>query len=182
MSTDHDLLKLARVVSAAGLGVSAGIMSTIPFVSVPVLFNSNLSAEMRLRTWRVLFEHVVAFMAPYTVSLGLLGGAVAYHAVPPPVAAPGGGSWWSVNRKAILTASALCDLALAPLSIFFLYPVGDRIKAIEQSLAKMDEGARTAAAREGDALLKKEWAPLYVAKVALGLAALGLAAGELGYA
>ncbi|GAA5999880.1 hypothetical protein JCM10207_005954 [Rhodosporidiobolus poonsookiae] len=175
---DPPALRFARSLAVAGLGVSAGVMATIPWLHVPVLFSSPLSSEDRLRTWSRLFDRVSSMMKPFIMLNSVLSAWCAYAAVEPAVPA----RFWPMNRKTLLALSALLNFLIAPYSIFCLYPLNARLKAVEKGFAAQDADARAAAAHETDLVLRKKWPRIYTGKVVLGFAALALAIAELGHA
>ncbi|GAA5820651.1 hypothetical protein JCM11251_003095 [Rhodosporidiobolus azoricus] len=182
--TDSRELKFARSLAVAGLGIGTGVMATIPFLSIPVLFspNTHLTPDVRLRLWSRLFDRISGAMAPWTMINAALSALVAWQ-VRDGRGLTLEGNWWGRNRKIILAFSALSNLLIAPYSIFILYPINRRLKSIEADLSKHDDhAARAATAHQADLILESKWPRVYMGKVVLGAIALGLAVGELGFA
>ncbi|GAA5887959.1 hypothetical protein JCM6882_000816 [Rhodosporidiobolus microsporus] len=182
--SDSNNLKIARSVAVAGLCISAGVMGTIPFLSLPLLFTpgTHLTPDVRLHLWSRLFDRVSGAMKPWIMVNAALSAVVAWQ-VKDGSGLVGEGNWWGKNRRIILALSALFNFLIAPYSMGFLYPINARLKRVEAGLSKHDSSdARAAAAHEADVVLERKWPRVYTGKLVLGLVALGLAVGELAFA
>ncbi|BGP16645.1 hypothetical protein JCM10213v2_004647 [Rhodosporidiobolus nylandii] len=129
-----------------------------------------------------LYDRVSAFMKPFVLSLSVLLGVCAVAANEPLMPA----GWVEKNRKALLAAAALLNLAIAPYSMLFLSPLNRKLQGMERNVTKAkadgDHDAAAASAHEADILLARNYGKMYTVKVALGLAALVCAMAELGFA
>ncbi|BGP62764.1 hypothetical protein NBRC10512v2_004096 [Rhodotorula toruloides] len=172
-ASDSQVLLAARSIAVVGLGLNAGLLLSIPALSIPALkATTSLSAQQRLTAWSNLYEQGKAVMTKLQPTITLLLAYASYAAARPVDYLPA--NTVARYRKPILGVASALTIGIVGFTGVAIMPLNRRMQ-------KMEREASVASTAQADSLIG-QWVRLHAVRIALGTTAFALAVSELALA
>ncbi|BGP02426.1 hypothetical protein NBRC10513v2_006072 [Rhodotorula toruloides] len=181
-ASDSQVLLAARSIAVVGLGLNAGLMLSIPALSIPALkATTSLSAQQRLTLWSNLYEQGKAVMMKLQPTLTLLLAYASYAAARPVDYLPANTlTLLSLRSSSVSGTQPILGVASA-LTISIVGFTGVVIMPLNRRMQKLEREASVASTAQADSLIG-QWVRLHAVRIALGTTAFALAVSELALA